>query len=145
MRESRITSAQFNELLRTELAVDTNLLFADRMGHGSCRACLRYNPAHLRPGGTLSGPSMMTLADTALYGAALSVVGMVPLAVTTDLHFHFMRKPAAVDLWCDARVLKAGRRLVVGEFHLRSEGSTDVVCAGQGSYSVPPSKSGTTT
>ena len=138
MTEPLVSPTQYDELLFTQLSMDRDLYVTESIEHGSCRGRFRFAPHHLRPGGTVSGPTMMMLADTALYGAVLSVVGMVPLAVTTDLNFHFMRKPAATDLLCQARVLKAGKRMVVGEFHLFSDGSSDVVCAGQGSYSVPP-------
>ncbi len=83
---------------------------------------LRRGEKHLRPGGTISGPSMALLADVAAYVALLGMIGEQALAVTTNLSLNFMRKPADVDLLCDARLLKLGRRLAVGDAVLYSEG-----------------------
>jgi uncharacterized protein (TIGR00369 family) len=97
-----------------------------------------YHPKNLRPGGTISGPAMMTLADFALYVAVLSVVGRTPLAVTTNLTVNFLRKPEQRDLVSEARLLKAGKRLCVGEVTICSEGSSEPVAHVTGTYSVPP-------
>jgi len=70
----------------------------EAVGPGTCRLRLHYHPRHLRPGGTLSGPSMMALADLALYVAVLSVVGKVELAVTTNLSINFLSKPEKAPL-----------------------------------------------
>src|ERR687884_137197 len=68
----------------------------------------------LRPGGTVSGPVLMTLADVAIYVAILASIGWVPLAVTTNLNINFLRKPAPGDLMAECRLLKLGKRLAVG-------------------------------
>src|SRR5215210_924297 len=62
------------------------------------RIRLLYHARHLRPGGTISGPALMTLADMAMYFAVLSMIGPVALAVTTSLNINFLRKPARVDV-----------------------------------------------
>jgi len=82
------------------------------------------NERHLRPGGTISGPSMTLLADAGFYVALLAQIGEVPLAVTTNLALNFMRKPADTDLLCDVRIMKIGRTLAVGDCLLYSEGGT---------------------
>ena len=74
-----------------------------------------YHERHLRPGGTVSGPAMMALADLALYVAMLAQIGPVALAVTTNLAFNFLRKPEPRGLVAECRLLKLGRRLAVGE------------------------------
>jgi uncharacterized protein (TIGR00369 family) len=107
---------------------------------GTCRLRLAYHPKHLRPGGTLSGPAMMTLADLALYVAVLSVVGKVPLAVTTNLAINFLRKPDKADLIAQCRLLKAGKRLCVGEVSIFSEHHAEPVAHVTGTYSVPISE-----
>lgn len=109
-------------------------------GVGPMSATLRlpYHERHLRPGGTISGPAMMGLADVALYVAILAQVGPVALAVTTNLSFHFMRKPAKGDLVAEARLLKLGRSLAVGEVLIRSLGRDDLVCHATGTYALPP-------
>ncbi|MGE0062569.1 MAG: PaaI family thioesterase [Xanthobacteraceae bacterium] len=105
---------------------------------GACRVRQAYLPQHLRPGGTISGPTMMALADFAMYVAVFSAAGRVPLAVTTNLNINFLRKPAQADLLADARLLKHGKRLVVGEVTIRSEGQDEPVAHVTSTYSIPP-------
>lgn len=94
---------------------------------------------HLRPGGTVSGPSIFALADVAMYLAILSRVGPVALAVTTNCSVDFLRKPAAGrDLLAEARLLKLGRSLAVGDVMIRSEGAAEVVARAGLTYSLPP-------
>ena len=109
----------------------------EEIGPLSARMRMDYHERHLRPGGTLSGPSMMALADLALYAAILAHIGPVGLAVTTSLNFNFLRKPEPRGLIADCRLLKLGKRLAVGEVSIFSEGSADVVCHATGTYSVP--------
>ena len=92
----------------------------------------------LRPGGTVSGPVMMAVADVALYVAILGEIGIVPLAVTTSLSINFLRKPAgdrAVIGVC--KLMKVGKTLAIGEVSLYSEGSDEVVAHVVGTYSIP--------
>jgi uncharacterized protein (TIGR00369 family) len=96
-----------------------------------------FHERHIRPGGTISGPSMMALADLALYAAILAQIGPVALTVTTSLNFNFLRKPEQRALIGDCRLLKLGRRLAVGEVSIFSEGGADVVCHATGTYSIP--------
>lgn len=94
---------------------------------------------HLRPGGTVSGPSMFALADVAFYLAILSRIGAVALAVTTNCSIDFMRKPAAGrDLIARARILKLGRVLAVGDVLIASEGEAAPVARASLTYSIPP-------
>lgn len=100
---------------------------------------LRVQDAHLRPGGTVSGPSMFALADVAMYLAVLARLGPIALAVTTNCSIDFMRKPAAgVDLIAQARVLKMGRVLAVGDVLMFSEGQVSPVARASLTYSIPP-------
>ena len=95
----------------------------------------------LRPGGTVSGPVMMGLADVALYVAILGEIGIVPLAVTTSLSFNFMRKPVAErDLIGECRLMKLGRSLAVGEVNIYSEGDPQPVAHAVGTYAIPPQR-----
>lgn len=94
--------------------------------------------ADLRPGGTVSGPTLMAVADVALYVALLGEIGIVPLAVTNTLSIHFLRKPAADrDILGVCRLLKIGRTLAMGEVFLYSEGQEEPVAHATGSYSIP--------
>ena len=109
----------------------------EAVGPLTARLRMDYHERHIRPGGTLSGPSMMALADLGLYVVILAHIGPVALAVTTNLSFKFLRKPQARALVADCRLLKLGKRLVVGEVALRSDGSANVVCHATGTYSIP--------
>jgi uncharacterized protein (TIGR00369 family) len=111
--------------------------FVDEIGPLTARMRMEYHERHLRPGGTISGPAMMALADLALYAAILAHIGPVALAVTTSLNFNFLRKPEPRALIADCRLLKLGKRLAVGEVSIHSEGSSDVVCHATGTYSIP--------
>jgi uncharacterized protein (TIGR00369 family) len=96
---------------------------------------------HLRPGGTVSGPSMFALADVSVYLAILAMIGPKALAVTTNCSIDFMRKPAAgADMICECRLLKLGRVLAVGECLLFSEGSGPPVARASLTYSIPPER-----
>ena len=105
------------------------------------RARLRMDidHTHLRPGGTVSGPTMMLLADTAVYAAILSTVGAVILAVTTNLNINFLRKPESDrDLVGESWLMKVGKRLIVGEVIIYSDDDTDPVAHATCTYSIPP-------
>lgn len=94
---------------------------------------------HLRPGGTVSGPTMFMLADVAVYLAILARIGPVALAVTTNCSMDFMRKPASgTDLLCEARLLKLGRVLAVGDAMIHSAAQAAPVARASLTYSIPP-------
>jgi uncharacterized protein (TIGR00369 family) len=109
----------------------------DEVGSLFARMRMDYHERHLRPGGTLSGPSMMALADLGLYAVILAHIGPVALAVTTSLNFNFLRKPEPRGLIAECRLLKLGKRLAVGEVSIYSHGSPDMVCHATGTYSIP--------
>ena len=98
----------------------------------------KFNEKSLRPGGTISGPTMMGLTDFAIYVAILASVGPVPLAVTTNLNINFLRKPAQRDLIAAARLIKLGKRLAVGEVEIYSDGEDEMVAHATSTYSIPP-------
>ncbi|WP_374536556.1 PaaI family thioesterase [Chitinimonas taiwanensis] len=99
--------------------------------------------AELRPGGTVSGPVLMTLADVALYVAILGEIGIVPLAVTSNLTINFLRKPSAdCDVLAKCRLLKVGRSLIMGEVSLYSAGNTELVAHATGTYALPSAQRG---
>lgn len=94
-----------------------------------------------RPGGTVSGPSLMALADTAAWLAVLAQIGPVALAVTTSLHIDFLRKPPLADVVAEGRLLKLGRRLGVTDVSLWSVTEPgDLVAKAQVTYSIPPTR-----
>ncbi len=112
-------------------------LAIERADYGDVRVRRTFHEDHLRPGGTISGPTMMELADFAMYVAVFSAIGAQPLAVTTNLNINFLRKPAASDLIADARLMKVGKRLAVGEVTLYSDGSDQPVAHVTATYSIP--------
>jgi len=99
-----------------------------------------YHERHIRPGGTISGPSMMGLADYAMYVALLANIGPVALAVTSNLSINFLRKPGQRDMLADCSVIKLGSRLAVGEVRLTSEDSDDLVAHVMVTYAIPSEK-----
>ncbi len=109
----------------------------EAVGPMTARMRCDYHERHIRPGGTISGPTMMALADVALYVAILAQIGPVALAVTTNLSFNFLRKPGQAALIGECRLLKLGRRLATGEVAIYSEGSSEMVCHATGTYSIP--------
>jgi uncharacterized protein (TIGR00369 family) len=109
----------------------------EAMWFGGCRVRRRHHDRSLRPGGTVSGPVMMALADFTMYLAVLSAIGWVPLAVTTNLSINFLKRPGARDLIAEARLFKLGKRLAVGEVELRSDGDDDLVAHVTSTYSIP--------
>ena len=109
-----------------------------RFEAGEIAVLLPYREILLRPGGTICGPAMMALADIALYGLVLSMIGRAPLAVTTDMTVHFLTRPKPGAVVAEARLLKLGRRLAVGDVLIHSEHDDRPVCHVTGTYAIPP-------
>lgn len=109
----------------------------DAVAPKACVMRLAAGERHLRPGGTISGPTMMELADLAMYVAILASLGKVPLAVTTSLNINFLRKPSPGALLGECKLLKLGKRLAVGEVAIRSEGAADLAAHVTATYSLP--------
>ncbi|MBY6034948.1 PaaI family thioesterase [Marinobacter daepoensis] len=113
----------------------------EALGEGWAEMTLAVEDDHLRPGGTVSGPAMMALADVTMYAALLSRIGLVPLAVTTNLNINFLRKPVAhAPIRARATLLKVGRTMGVGEVFVYSDGMEDPVAHSTMTYSIPPEK-----
>jgi acyl-coenzyme A thioesterase PaaI-like protein len=110
----------------------------EAVGNQSATIRHKIGVDELRPGGTVSGPVLMTVADVALYVAILGEIGLVPLAVTTSLTINFLRKPASDrDIIGVCTLLKVGKSLAVGEVALYSEGVDEPVAHVVGTYSIP--------
>ena len=130
------TKEELTAFLRKEFPQSKSII----LDVGEMSATIKYpiGTDQLRPGGTVSGPVMMTLADVALYMAVLGEIGIVPLAVTTNLSINFLRKPVAdKDIIGVCKLLKLGKTLAVGEVLIYSEGSDDVVAHAVGTYAIP--------
>jgi uncharacterized protein (TIGR00369 family) len=112
-------------------------LTIERVDYARSRVRRHFQEDYIRPGGTISGPTMMELADFAMYVAVFSVAGPQPLAVTTNLNINFLRKPGKGDLIAEARLMKVGKRLVVGEVAIYSDGENEPVAHVTSTYSIP--------
>lgn len=136
--QHRLDAAAITALFRREFP-QALAMTIEHAEPGFARVRRDVATADLRPGGTISGPTLMALADMATYVALLAAVGAELLAVTTHLGIDFLRKPAAGRaLVAEARLLKLGRRLAVAEVSIVSEGSDDLVARASVTYSIPP-------
>ena len=113
----------------------------EEVGKGKAKVRHGIGVNELRPGGTVSGPVLMTVADVAIYVAILGEIGLKALTVTTNLNINFLRKPSSEhDIIGVCELIKKGKRLVVGEVKIYSEGVDEPVAHAVGTYSIPPSK-----
>ena len=129
----RFLAAEFPQVFNPERG-----LAIEAVWDGGCRVRQAFHELSIRPGGTISGPTMMALADFAMYVAVLAGIGPVPLAVTINLNINFLRKPQPRDLLAEARLLRLGRRLATGEVTIRSDGEELPVAHVTSTYSIPP-------
>ncbi len=105
---------------------------------GSIKVAMEIDDDHLRPGGTVSGPTMFALADVAAYLVILGHVGKVALAVTTSLNINFLAKPPAGNLQAECRLIKLGKRLATCEVHITGAHDDNIVAQATATYSIPP-------
>ena len=140
MAAAKMSVAELEDFLRAEFPEafgngDTRI---ERADGATCLVRQRYHNGMLRPGGTVSGPTLMALADCAMYVVLLSAIGPVALAVTTNLNINFLRKGApGRDLLAAARLLKLGKRLAVGEINLMSDTAPEPIAHVTATYSIP--------
>jgi uncharacterized protein (TIGR00369 family) len=136
----RMTAAEVGAFLRAEFPqmFRSESFTIERADGRTCWVRQKFHENMLRPGGTVSGPTLMTLADAAMYIVLLSAIGPVGLAVTTNLNINFLSKaPAHRDLLAEAKLLKLGKRLAVGEVLLFSEEADEPVAHVTATYSIP--------
>jgi len=131
----KLALADFMAAEFPQVAADFSILDVADM---AVRVRLNVDERHLRPGGTISGPSMFALADVSIYLAVLAMIGPKALSVTTNISMDFMRKPAAgADLVCDARLLKLGRSLAVGDCLIFTDEQEEPVARASMTYAIP--------
>ncbi len=137
----KISTEEFNALMAREMpwAVAVGMT-ADAIGRGTATVRLPFDDSMLRPGGTVSGPTMMALADATMYAVVLGAIGIVKLAVTTSFNINFLHRPGPGDLMAEGRLLKLGKRLAVIEVTLHSDGHDAPVAHATGTYSIPPER-----
>jgi uncharacterized protein (TIGR00369 family) len=139
-REPALAQGELESFLRKEFPQVFNAdsgLTIEGIWHGGAQVRQAYRQNFIRPGGTIMGPTMMALADFAMYVAVLASIGREPLAVTTNLNINFLRKPGLADLLAEARLMKLGKRLAVGEVAIRSVGAVELVAHATSTYSIP--------
>jgi uncharacterized protein (TIGR00369 family) len=136
-----LTAAELEQRLAAEFPeafhADSGLVILEARHRGS-RVRLMPPGNSLRPGGTVSGPTLMMLADVAMYVAVLASIGWVPLAVTTNLNINFLKKPAPGALIAECHLLKLGKRLAVGQVTIWAERDDEPVAHATSTYSIPP-------
>ncbi len=136
-----ITKDEFEHTLNKEMPLIGGFgISVERIGEGEMTLAMPYRDDFVRPGGTVMGPALFGLADVALYGAVMSAIGTVKLAVTTSMTINFLRRPPPRPIVAEARLLKLGKRLAYGEVLLFSEGEADAVAHVTGTYSIPPDR-----
>jgi uncharacterized protein (TIGR00369 family) len=138
-----ITKAAFDRLISDGIPMSRWFdCTTEELTRGRARLRLPFDERHIRPGDTVSGPAIFTLVDTALYAAVLSEVGLEPLAVTTDIQIRYLRRAGRCDLIAEARLLKRGRRLAIGDVTVYAEGRQGAVAHATGTYALPLGRSG---
>ena len=143
MKAPALTADEIAEVLHKEFPqafYEGCGLSIERVDYGNIRVRRHFHENTIRPGGTISGPTMMELADFAMYVAVFSAVGRQPLAVTTNLNINFMRKPDPGHRVGEGRLLKLGKTLAVGDFTIWNEGEKDPVAHATVTYSIPPKR-----
>jgi len=135
----RFTIAELQNFLVDVFPQVINDFVIEVLDDDMTRVRMTISDKHLRPGGTVSGPSMFTLADCAMYMAVLARIGPQALAVTTNCSIDFMRKPVAnTDIIAECRIHKLGRVLAVGDALIYSDGLAVPVARASLTYSIPP-------
>jgi uncharacterized protein (TIGR00369 family) len=139
VKEAKVSAAELAEMARENVPlVGALAMEVESVLPGSVTIRVPYREEFVRPGGTISGPVLMAVADFAMYGVVLSLIGRVDLAVTTNLSINFLRRPPPGDVVARARILKLGKRLAVGEVLLHAGEQEDLVAHVTSTYSIPP-------
>lgn len=134
---SKVSAAEFTDIIQAGLPMAAESgVYLKKIEHGTVEMILPYNDNSVRPGGSISGPHMMMLADLCMYAVVLSMIGAVKLAVTTNFNINFLRKPRACDLIARGKIIKLGKRLAIIEVSIYSD--EDIVAHATGTYSIPP-------
>jgi len=138
---TKLSAEELNAFLQFHFPHGEDSSFhVEKVGDRSAQVRLRYHDRHLRPGDTISGAALMSLADATTYVALLAMIGPVALAVTTNLNINFLRKPGKRDVIAQCRLLKLGKRLAVAEVTMYSEGESEPVAHATVTYSIPPER-----
>ena len=136
---AEISVADFDAIIREDLPWAYEIgMHTDAIHRGRAVLRLPFRPTMLRPGGVVSGPMIMALADACMYAVVLSAIGKVKLAVTTSFSINFLFGASPVDLLAEGSMLRLGKRLAVMQVMVHSDGHDDPVAHATGTYSLPP-------
>ena len=135
----RLTADQLNDFLVRAFpgGAPSDRAHVTEVVPGRVRVLRPYDPGSLRPGGVISGPTMMALADMAVYALVLAHIGEVPMAVTTSLTMHFLRPAKPGDLIAEATLLRLGRRIATSDVRLWTEGPDKIAAHATVAYAIP--------
>jgi uncharacterized protein (TIGR00369 family) len=136
---TRISTTEFDEIIRTDLPWAHEIgMHADAIGAGRAVLRLPFRSSMLRPGGVVSGPTIMALADACMFAVVLSAIGKIKLAVTTSFSINFLYRASPADLLAEGTMLRLGTRLAVMQVLVHSDGHDEPVAHATGTYSIPP-------
>ncbi len=133
----RLTIPELETLLEQHFPESNRRWTITSLGERDLTLRMAFRPELVRAGGTISGPTMMALADTAAYFLSLAHAGPLPHMATANLDIHFLSRPDPVDVIATARLLRLGRRLAVSTVEIRSDGSDVVVAHATVTYAIP--------
>ena len=139
MTEPKLSAEEIAEFLNEVFPGAMENFKIEEVGPMRARIRMPFQTRQLRPGGTISGPSLMALADTGLWIALLAMIGRVPLSVTSHLDIDFLRKPAPVDVIAHTTLHKLGKRLAVGDVLMYSDGEAMPCARASVTYAIPSS------
>jgi len=134
----KMTAREVADFMKTVLSQVRLPVEIEELRDGFLRIRVGVTDRNLRPGGTISGPTLMSIADTAMYQLVLGMIGPVPLALTTNLNINFLRAPKLADIIAEVEMLKLGKRLAVGQVTIYSDSNDDPVAHATVTYSIPP-------
>lgn len=137
MRDPVLTAEEVEAYIHDIFPQQRGVFYGLEIAPMQAKVRMKIGYENLRPGGTVSGPAVFTIADCAFYMACLAMVGREGMMVTANLNLNFLRRPAEADLFADARILKLGRSLITGEITIYSDGLDDPVAHATTTYAVP--------
>jgi uncharacterized protein (TIGR00369 family) len=139
-QKQRLDAAEITEFLKQVFPGAMEHFTIEDVQPMQARVRMLFSEFRLRPGGTISGPSLMTLADTAMWVALLGMIGREPLSVTSHLDIDFLRKPEPGDVVAHATLHKVGRRLAVGDVLMYTAGETKPCARSSVTYAIPSTR-----
>jgi uncharacterized protein (TIGR00369 family) len=134
----KMTAGEVTDFMRKVVSQVQLPVEIEELRDGFLRVRVGVTERDLRPGATVSGPTLMSIADTAMYQLVLAMIGPVPLALTTNLNISFLRAPKLADVIAEVEMLKLGKRLAVGQVTIYSHGNDDPIAHATVTYSIPP-------